>query len=188
MKHLLALILLIISLSACYSTAYKYVTIEQNQDCCTMKMPIGNSEEKVELSIADNQFPLLKLSFSSAYGEAKNLKFLDVKLFIDGKEISSNSENYEALFFDAFRPQNYKPIAKEDCCENLEKKLGFDKSQYAEANMFGVKITKSYDSLENLPPEIEILLTAITDKGTFEKRRTLKLVTYEKISDPIRFH
>lgn len=188
MKYFLPLFLLIISLMACKSVGRKYVTIEKNQDCCTLKIPVGNSEEKVELSIADNQFPLLKLSYSSAYGEAKNLKFLDVKLFIDGKEISPGSENYEADFFDAFRPQNYKPISKEDCCENLEKKLGFDKSQVPEANMFGVQITKSYESLENLPPEIEVLMTAITDKRTFEKRWKLKLTTYERISDPIRFH
>ncbi len=188
MKQFCTLILLVISLTACKSIGRKYVTIEKNQDCCTMKIPIGNSEQKVELSIADNTFPLLKLSYSSAYTEAKNLKFLDVKLFIDGKEISPNNENYKALFFDAFRPQNYKPIAKEDCCENLEKKLGFDKNKTPDADMFGVKITKSYDSLKNLPLEIEVLLTAITDKGTFEKRRKLKLTTYERISDPIRFH
>ncbi len=188
MKQFFVLILLVISLTACKSIGRKYVTIEKNQDCCTLKIPVGNSEEKVELSIADNEFPVLKLSYSSAYTEAKNLKFIDAKLFIDGKEISPNKENYEADVFDAFRPQNYKPIAKEDCCENLEKKLGFDKSQAAEANMFGVKITKNYESLGNLPPETEVLLTAITDKGTFEKRWKLKLTTYERISDPIRFH
>ncbi len=188
MKYFLAIILLIFSLTACKSIGRKYVTIEHNHDCCTMKIPIGKSEEKVELSIADNQFPVLKLSYSSAYAEAKNLKFLDVKLFIDGKEILPDKENYQANFFDAFRPEQYKPIAKEDCCENLEKKLGFDKSKTAEANMFGVQIVKSYESLENLPPEIEVLLTAITDKGKFEKRRKLKLTSYERISDPIRFH
>jgi hypothetical protein len=49
MKHFLAIILLMISLTACKSIAHKYVTIEQNQDCCTLKTPIGKSEEKVEL-------------------------------------------------------------------------------------------------------------------------------------------
>jgi hypothetical protein len=188
MKQFLALILLIVSLTACKSMAHKYVTIEENQDCCMMKIPIGKSEEKIELFVADNTFPAIKLSYSSSVEEAKNLKFIDVKLFIDGKEISPNKEKYEALFFDAFRPEEYKPIAKEDCCENLEKKLGFDKSKTPESNLFGVKITKSYESLKNLPPNIEVLLTAITDKGTFEKRWKLQLTTYEKISDPIRFH
>ena len=188
MKPFLVVLLLIFSLSACKSIGRKYVTVEQDQDCCTMKIPIGNSDEKVQLSIADNEFPLLKLSYSSADVEANNLKFLDVRLFIDGREVLPDNENYESAFFDAFRPEKYKPIAKKDCCENLEKTLGFDKKQKPEVNLFGVKITKSYESLKNLPPEIEVLLTATTDKGTFEKRQKLKLTTYEKISDPIRFH
>jgi len=188
MKQILALTLFIISLPACKSIEHKYVTTEKNQDCCTMKILIGNGEEKLQLNIADNTFPLLKLSFSSPIEESKHLKFLNATLFIDGKEIMSDSENYESAFFDAFRPQKYKPFDKKDCCENLEKTLGFDKTKDKEANLFGVNITKNYKSLEHLPPNIEVLLTAITDKGTFEKRWKLKLTTYERISDPIRFH
>lgn len=150
-----------------------------------MEIPIGKTEEKIYLSV----FRSLKISYSSPIDESRNLKFLDVKLLIDGKEILPDNENYEAAFFDAFRPQQYKPFDKKDCCENLEKTLQFDKTKEKEANLFGVNITKNYKSLENLPPNIEVLLTAITDQGTTEKRWKLKLITYEERDIPfIRIH
>ena len=185
MKPLSTLLLLIFLLSACRSIGHKYVTEEKELDCCTMEFPVGDSERKVQLSI---NFPMAKLTYSSPVEEAKDLRLLDMKFFIDGTELMPNSEKYSAAFFDAFRPEEYRPIAKEDCCSDLANKIGFNRSQHPDANTFAVEIAKTYDLQENRPPNIEVLNTAATDKKTYEKRWKLKLVTYERIDDPIRFH
>lgn len=188
MKKFIAFIFLIFSLFACRSTEHKYVTVEKGEDCCEIKVLVGNTDEKLRLNIVNNKFPIMEISYTSPTELAKNLKFIDAKLFIEGKEISPDGEEYTAAFFDAFRPQKYTPIAKKDCCENLEKTLQFDKKQNHEADLLGINISKSYESLKEMPLNVEVLMTAITDKGVFEKRWKLKLTTYERISDPIRFH
>ncbi len=182
MKYFLALILLIISLTACYSTKQRYITVEKNEKCCTMKIPIGDNKETVELLF---EYPRIELSYFSGIETAKNLKFLDIKLFVDGIEILPDKENYEAKINNSYRQDDYKLIKKEDCCANLEKLF---KSQDKINDLLFVKITKTYKLTGQMPTNIEVLMTAITDQGSFEKRWKMKLETYEEFDLPIRFH
>lgn len=158
-----------------------------------MPILIGNEKNYVECEIfTDANYPKIAVEYRSELSEINNLKYLGVKLSVDGKEIEADSEEYEATA-KTLEEKSIK-LAEKDCCANLAKKLKLDipglENRYAyQFDEFKIEIRKDFKSLNKLPEKMIVILTATTDKGTTEMERTVFLTSEYRYDFPfIRFH
>ncbi|HEX8250624.1 MAG TPA: hypothetical protein VF599_20795 [Pyrinomonadaceae bacterium] len=154
-----------------------------------MKIPAGSTSAQMEFTVVTNHamlliesdYPTIHANYASKPEAADELKKLEVRLFVDGAEIAADETTYEASHFG-----EKVTFAEPECCEKLVEKLKIGEQKSDTARSFGVSIVKKYKALKRLPPQIIVLISATTDKGTFETTKTLNLKAYK--SSFIRFH
>jgi hypothetical protein len=175
-------------LSGCGGTSYQYC--EENGGIRPkMKIPVGSTSARLEFSVVTNyakplvesDYPTIQAGYASKPEAADELKKLEVRLFVDGAEIAADETIYEASF-----AGETLTLTEPECCENLGGKLKIGGQKSDAGRSFGVSVVKKYKSLKRLPPQITVVVSATTDKGTFETTKILNLKAYK--SSFIRFH
>lgn len=181
--------LCLVCFGGCSGVSYSYVDENSTGNFAT-KVPVGSTTAGFEFAVVTNNalpliesdFPTISVYYSSNVGAADKLKKLDVRLFVDEKEITADETDYSASHFN-----QTITISEAECCENLGKKLQIGKQKSDWDYPFGVHIIKKYKSLKMLPPQITVVMSATTDKGTVEATKKLNLKSY-KDSSFIRVH
>ena len=182
-KNLFKTVLLacFVCLSACRGISYSYID-ENSRIHHEMKVPAGSATANIEFTVVTNNalpliesdYPTISASYGSNANAADKLKKLDVRLFVDEQEIAADESVYDATHFGR---TIYFPEA--ECCENLGTRLQIGKEKPDIDYPFGVSIGKRYKSLKRLPPQVTVVISATTDKGTVEMTRKLNLKAYE---------
>lgn len=177
----------------------KYYTCEDPKKNCA-EMPVSSGKEKNIVSISidtDGGYPHLAterptifLKYICKPSDINNLKYLGVRLIVDGKEVMPDSSEYTAVYITNVG-ETIK-FEEKDCCLDLGNRLGINvEPDYVEhSDLFysvRVGVMKDFISLDRLPEKITYIVTAVTDKGTTEMERTVVLATREE-SDFIRIH
>ncbi len=134
------------------------------------------------LPVIESDYPTISVHYSSKASAADKLKKLEVRLLIDEQEITADETDYQASHF-----SQTLNITEAECCENLGSKLKIGEQNSDFDYPFGVSITRKYKSLKSLPPEVSVVVSVTTDKGTVETTRKLNLKAY-KDSNFIRVH
>lgn len=177
----------------------KYYACEDREKNCA-EMPVNSGKEKNTVIVGidtDGGYPHLAaerprifLKYVCKPSDINNLKYLGVRLFVDGKEIAPDSSEYTAVYITHVG----EPISfdEKDCCKDLGTRLGVNvEPSYVEHSdrfhSVRVDVMKDFISLDGLPEKLTYIVTAETDKGTTEMERTVVLATREG-SEFIRIH
>ncbi|MBS1794739.1 MAG: hypothetical protein JSS81_12845 [Acidobacteria bacterium] len=176
--------------AGCSGTSYQYLD-ERGETSPKMTVPAGSSAAAVfefgaptnyALPLIENDYPTIIAHYSSDAKSADDLQKLDLRLFVEGREIAADETSFEARHFN-----DSVEFPEAECCARLGERLGLKKKNSAGEYPFGVEIVKKYRSLKRLPPALDVTLTAVTDRGKTERNFTLKLESYED-RGYIRFH
>ncbi len=182
-------VFLVCFLSGCSGVSYQY-KVEGESFHQEMSVPVGETKGTVEFSVLPTNFyplietyyPTISAHYSSDSNTVNKFKYLDVKLIVEGKEIEPDTVEYFASY-----ANTYLEFDRKDCCAMLGERLGIDVSQKDDPFGFSVDIRKKYKSLNNLPPEITVIVSAISDNGTTEVENKFTRSSY-KDSNFIRVH
>lgn len=189
----------IFSLSGCGGEIKYYDCEPSEKNCLSLPILVGNDKNSVGLAIItdgeypvfDTERPTLALRYKSKPSQIEKLKHLEVKLFVDGKEVEPDSQEYTATYFS--HVSNTVTVENEDCCEGLRERLGVniapkDLAYSDQLHSVKVVVTKDFKkSLGRLPERMRVVITATSDKETAEMERTVVLRS-RKGSDFIRIH
>ena len=189
MKVCFYIFALVVCFAGCNRVNYRY-SGEDKKIHYDMNVPIGKTNASYgfgivtapEYPLFQNGYPTIVAFYGSDSNEVNNLKQLDVKLFVDGKEIQPDIEEFSAEYI-----STYLAIDKKECCADLGERLGIDPKAKNDPFRFCVRVNKSYKSLKTLPPQVTVVLSATSDKGTVETTEVLNLSSYEDNSF-IRVH
>jgi hypothetical protein len=185
----IVILLCVVCLTGCRGVSYSYHD-EDSTLYPVLKVPAGAKKASFEFGIVTNYaLPVIESDYptiSAHYGAdsltADRLKKLDVKLFVDGAEIAADETKIDAGHFN-----RSLQLTEPECCEMLGKKLGIGENASDADYPFGVSILKKYKSLKRLPPQVTVVLSAVTDKGGFEMTKIMTLTESED-SNFIRVH
>ena len=189
MKGYLYILAVSLCFAGCSSVGYQY-SDQDGKIHCDTDVPIGKTKAAFGFGIVtnlaypliENDYPTVSARYSSDSNEVYNLKQLDVKLIVDGKEIQPDSEVFTADYYNT-----YLVIDKNECCTGLGERLGIDRKSKDDLFRFSVGINKKYKSFKTFPPQVTVVLSATTDKGATETTKVLSLSSYEDNSF-IRVH
>lgn len=155
-----------------------------------ISVPLDSTSGIFDVAIVtDDPFPYaghpsVHAHFHGTGANISKLESLDVTLLVDGKKIEPDLEKCDASY-----GTKYIELGKNECCLGLEKKLSADTTDTGDRS-FNPEITilKKYKSLNGLPAQATVVLSAKTRMGTRDTSIVFNLKTSKDNRAPIRFH